>query len=88
MRTILKRENCILNHEYRPIEKCKNGEEIMHQNKVESIIIFKDKYDYNGVYTSTEKIFIDFHFLSEIREAIEEIEKDRKIMKVANEFPF
>ena len=48
MRTLLKTHDCILTSEYRPIEKCKEGEKTMHQNRVESITLFKDKYDYNG----------------------------------------
>ena len=88
MRTLLKTHDCILNSEYRPIEKCKEGEKTMHQNRVESITFFKDKYDYNGNYIGTEKIVIDSHFLSEIRKTIEEVEQDKKIMTYDAGFSF
>jgi hypothetical protein len=80
MKTILKNKDCILHSEYTPIEKAQDNEEVLHRNTVEAITIYKDKYDYNGDYISTEKIFIDKYFLSDIRKAIEEIEKDEKIM--------
>jgi len=88
MRTLLNTQDCILTSEYRPLEKCKNGDKVIHQNKVESITFFKDKYDYNGNYISTDKIVIDSHFLSEIRRNIDEIEKDKKIMTYEDGFSF
>lgn len=88
MRTLLNTQDCILTSEYRPTEKCKTGDEVMHQNKVESITFFKDKHDYNGNYIGTDKIIIDSHFLTEIRKAIEQIEQDKKVMIFSGGFSF
>ena len=88
MRNLLNNNDCILISEYRPIKKLKNGEKGLHQNKVESLVIFKDKYDYNGNYISTEKVLIDSYFLSEIRRKIDEIEIDKKEMTYDEDFPF
>ena len=88
MRTLLKINDCILISEYRPIEKLKNREKGMHQNKVESLVIFKDKYDYNGMYISTDKIIIDSFFLSEIRQKIADIESETKEMIYDEGFSF
>jgi len=80
MRTILQTHDCILTSEYRPIKKCKEGEKVIHQNKVESITLFQEKSDSKGNYIGTEKIVIDSHFLAEIRKTIDEIEQEKKVM--------
>ncbi len=88
MKTLLETHDCYLKSEYIPIEKCKKDEQVMHQNKVESITIFFDKYDYNGVYIGTEKVYIYETLLTEIRQKIEEIEQDKKMMSCINNLPF
>ena len=80
MKTILKGNDCILHSEFKPTEKCVAGDEVLHRNTVYGITIYKDKLDYNGVYISTEKIYIDEYFLSEIITTIKEIEKNEKIL--------
>lgn len=88
MRTLLNENDCIITHNFRPLEKCKDGEVVMHKNTVESIVFYQDKYDRNGNYLSTQKVSIGSHFLSRIIENIKTIESEQKEMTYDDGFSF
>ena len=82
MRTLLESRDCILLSEWKPVEKGRDGERIMHQNKVNRIIIYTDKYDNFGNKIGCDKIEIDEFFLYEIIEKMNEIESQKQLMEI------
>lgn len=86
MRTALDSHDCILISEWKPVEKGKDGEIIMHQNKVNRIIIYTDKYDHFGNRIGCDKTEIDFFLLNKIIEKINEIESQKQLMEIEGIF--
>lgn len=78
MKTFLDYNDCIIQSEFEPIEKCKDGDIVMHRNKVNMVTFYKDELDYNGVYIKTTKTVLDKYFLIELLKKINEIESETK----------
>lgn len=78
MKTLLERNDCIVESEFKPMPDVKDGTIGTHFQKVRQIYYHQMKHDINGNELGYERVYVDISF---VRYLINEVDKIESITK-------